>query len=93
MEKMNGFMVYWAEYSGGGLTPAMWFFTESEMNNALKYMDELRKKDHIQFVTMVAQTSNLVGPQGATVIKNGVLPNGDEYVYTKRDALSQRTKQ
>jgi hypothetical protein len=92
MDKHNGFMVYWAEHDGIEFNPNMWFFNQYEMSAALSYMEELRKQDHIQFVTMVAKSSDLVGPQGANIAQSGVLPNGDEYVYTKRDALSQRTK-
>ena len=65
--------------------------TVGDLNEALR-TSELLRKDGFKFVTMVSEHSNMVGQTGVQSVQNGKLPNGDAYVYTKKDALSQRTK-
>jgi len=93
MKKYNGFMVFHLGYNAfnNRTVSCFRFFEPSKMNDALKYMEELRKTPNVQFVTMASQTDDLVGYIGATGIDDNKLPNGEDYVYTKMDALSQRT--
>jgi hypothetical protein len=58
---------------------------------ALQHTEGFRKLG-MTYVTMVAEDPNQVGKPGVAGVKDSKLPNGDEYTYTKRDALSQRTK-
>jgi hypothetical protein len=66
-------------------------FDSDKMTDALKYMETLRKEGHY-FVVMASENPHLVGKAGVAGVVNGTLPNGEKYEYTKRDALSQRTK-
>lgn len=93
MEQVPGFMVFWLEqlHASDRAQPGARHFEMDEMSDALKFMEELRKSN-AQFVTMASQTANLVGKAGVAGVKDGKLPNGEVYTYTKRDALSQRTK-
>lgn len=88
-----GFMVYWmqSESITDEPAPCAKHFSTTDMSKALAFMEELRKTECIQFVTMASQTIGLVGKSGATGVADGKLPTGEEYTYTKRDALSQRT--
>lgn len=93
MEQIPGFMVFWIDKvpASDRFQPNARHFEMNEMSIALSFMEDLRKAG-AQFVTMASQTANLVGKQGAVGVKDGKLPNGEVYTYTKRDALSQRTK-
>ena len=56
-----------------------------DMGEALSYMQELRNSGR-RHVTMSAENTNQVGKMGADSVENGVLPDGQEYVYkTGRD--------
>jgi hypothetical protein len=77
---IDGYMVYWfrnnfAEHR---------LFTADEMSLALQYMAELRFDPLNQFVTFASQNSNSVGSAGVDSIKNGILPDGHQYDWTKR---------
>lgn len=93
MKKYNGFMVFHLGFNteSNRSVSCFKFFEPTQMNTALKYMDTLRNTANVQFVTMASQTDDLIGCLGATGIDKGKLPNGEDYVYTKMDALSQRT--
>jgi hypothetical protein len=97
MEQVPGFMVFWMQCNpyiadDTPMKPRARHFEMNEMSAALAYMESLRNEGDCQFVTMASQTANLVGKQGVTGVKDGKLPSGETYTYTKRDALSQRTK-
>jgi hypothetical protein len=94
MEQIPGFMVYWMHQPHGAdcMQPSARHFEMNEMSLALKFMDALRNEGLAQFVTMVSQNANSVGKAGATGVKDGRLPTGEDYTYGKGDALSQRTK-
>lgn len=64
---------------------------EKTLTGALSITERFRKEG-MTFVTMVSENTDLVGKQGVVGVENGKLPNGEKYEYTKRDALSQRTK-
>ena len=63
----------------------------SDLKDALYITESFRSKG-MTFVTMVSENPNLVGKAGVAGVVDGTLPNGEKYEYTKRDALSQRTK-
>jgi hypothetical protein len=52
---------------------------------------EYYRKVRCKFVTIVSESTDQVGGSGVDSVKNGKLPNGDNYTYTKYDALSQRS--
>ena len=63
----------------------------TNLTEALSITENLRNKG-MSFVTMVSESSDMVGKAGVTGVKDGKLPNGEDYTYRKGDALSQRTK-
>ena len=63
----------------------------TSLTEALAAAEHYRKVK-CRFVTMVSENTDMVGQTGVLSVENGKLPNGDAYVYTKKDALSQRTK-
>lgn len=58
-------------------------FEMNEMQQALAFMADLRKKDTTQFVTMVSQNSNSVGRPGVDSVVDGKTPDGQEYDWSK----------
>ena len=94
MEQISGFMVFWMHRLHGAdrMQPSARHFEMNEMSAALAFMEGLRKEGDAQFITMASQTANLVGKPGVAAVKDGKLPDGNDYTYTKRDALSQRRK-
>lgn len=61
------------------------------LTTALRVAD-LHRKGGMKFVTMVSESTDMVGQVGSAGVENGKLPNGEDYTYRKGDALSQRTK-
>lgn len=55
-------------------------------------LSEAFRKNGMRFVTMASENSDFVGSTGAVVVENGKLPSGEVYEYTKKDALSQRSR-
>lgn len=84
------YVVYWT--SNGSTSNSIKL---DDLGQALKYTEALRKeaaKNNYSFITMVSENVNLVGQQGVLGVEDGILPDGNKYEYTKRDALSQRLK-
>lgn len=56
------------------------------MGEAMRLMEMLRKDPDVRAVTMAAEHSDQVGRMGVDAVKDGVLPDGQEYVWkTGRD--------
>lgn len=56
------------------------------MTEAMQTMEELRKEPDRSAIVLSAEHAEQVGKMGFDVITNGVLPDGQEYVYkTGRD--------
>lgn len=64
---------------------------EATLTGALSITERFRKEG-FTFVTMVSENPNMVGKPGVAGVKDGKLPDGSKYEYTKKDALSQRSK-
>ncbi len=74
------YTIYWLleGYSG--------FEQTEDMGYALRRMEELRKAPGYSAVTFCSENAALVGKPGVDTVKNGVLPDGLDYVYkTGRD--------
>lgn len=57
-----------------------------DLGEALRLMEELRKIPGYRAVTFCSENADQVGKPGVDTIKNGILPDGQEYVYkTGRD--------
>ncbi len=91
---INGYAVYWlyTDTTTGKLSAGHSLYGSNEMIEAMRFMELVRKDKGAQFVTMASQTMNQVGKAGSDGVESGKLPNGEDYTYTKGDALSQRTK-
>ena len=76
--KLSGFMVYWMDVSGAGFIPFHDHFEMSEMNDALRLMENLRKNPDVAYVGMVSQNPEHVGKAGAST----VLPT--DYEWSKQ---------
>jgi hypothetical protein len=66
----------------------------NDLNHALAFIETLRKKaaeEQFSAITICAEDQTQVGLTGVDSVANGKLPSGEEYSYTKDDALSQRT--
>lgn len=58
----------------------------SDMGEAMRLMEMLRKDPDVRAVVMAAENSNQVGNMGVDTVKDGILPDGQDYVYkTGRD--------
>jgi hypothetical protein len=82
-----GFMVYWMEDSGSHLGVSRQqfeFFKPEEMTEALNFMNELRKREDVEFVTFVGQNADSVGKAGVDTIANGMTPDGHKYEWSKQ---------
>lgn len=78
-------------YFSDAITEKAHSWNEYNLTDALREVERLRKDGH-KFVTMVSESSDMVGQAGAAGVKDGKLPSGEDYTYRKGDALSQRTK-
>ena len=81
------FKVYYTDPKDG----KAYAWDEATLNGALSITERFRKEG-MTFVTMVSENPNHVGKSGVAGVVDGKLPDGSKYEYTKRDALSQRTK-
>jgi hypothetical protein len=82
-----GFMVYWMEDSGshlGSAYPKFEFFKPSEMTDALNFMNDLRKREDVEFVTFVCQNADSVGKPGVDTVADGKTPDGHKYEWSKQ---------
>ncbi len=82
-----GYMVYWMEDSGShlGISHAQFeFFKPSEMTEALNFMNDLRKREDVEFVTFVGPDPNRVGKPGVDSIADGKTPDGHKYEWSKQ---------
>lgn len=79
------FMVYWTQNDTGAAQNKQ--FESSQMTEALKYTEELRKKQRedgsVSFVTFASENPNSVG-------KPGVADVGADYNWTKRRSTALR---
>lgn len=80
------FKIYYTTETGN-----VGFQDHTNLTEALAAAEHYRKV-RCRFVTMVSESSDIVGKAGVAGVSDGKLPNGEDYTYTKRDALSQRTK-
>lgn len=82
-----GYMVYWMEDTESHLGishPQFEFFKSNEMTEALNFMNGLRKRDDVEFVTFVSQNADSVGKPGVDTIANGMTPDGHKYEWSKQ---------
>lgn len=63
-------------------TPQTVEYTDTEMTTALNKCQQLRAKGFTH-VTMVTQLEGQVGGMGVSEVKDGKLPNGDDYQWSK----------
>lgn len=63
----------------------------ADLSAALLVVNNLRAAGE-RFVTMVAEDPNMVGGQGAAIVKDGKLPNGEVYSWTKNDRVGAAFK-
>jgi len=81
------FKVYWTveadEVHGRDFT---------NMKDALACTQTMRDYGYT-FVAMVSEDPNQVGKRGVDAVVDGKLPNGENYVWKKDDALSRRVKE
>lgn len=84
------YMVYWSQNVTGTVEAKSESFESNEMGDALKFMEDLRKRQHsgegIAFVTMASENPNCVGKMGATDVEAG-------YNWTKRRSTALRKDQ
>lgn len=74
------YTVYWTQGSQVHSHPT-W-----NMAEAMKLMEVLRKDIDASAIVMAAEHADQVGKMGVDTIKDGILPDGQEYVYkTGRD--------
>lgn len=78
IDLLSGFMVYWVDITGEGFFPFHSHFTMDEMNEALAFMEDLRKNPDCAYVGMVSQNPEHVGKPGASTI----LP--EDYAWSKQ---------
>jgi hypothetical protein len=86
-EKAAGYMVFWMEDTGshmGVWEPKCQFFSPLQMSDALNRMNDLRKREDVEFVGFVSQDANSVGLPGVTSIESGKTPDGYDYDWKKR---------
>ncbi len=77
----SGFMVYWTEAHLGARSR---LFTMTQMGEALDFMNDLRTKQGVEFVTFASQNEHRVGQDGVSSIKDGKAPDGHAYDWTKQ---------
>jgi hypothetical protein len=78
------YTVYWLESEDGVLTSC--FIQSAELGPALGLAETMRNKDGVRAVTMVSENVDQIGRTGVDAVVDGVLPDGQEYVYkTGRD--------
>ena len=74
------YIVYWTMSNG---QPAS--AEHTEVQSALRHA-ELHRRQGMRFVTICAENADQVGTMGVDAVADGVLPDGQEYVYkTGRD--------
>ena len=75
------YMVYWTMVEAGGSTAHQQLFETSEMLEAMRFMEELRKRQRggepVRFVTMCSEHPDVVGHPGVDV-------TGADYNWKKR---------
>lgn len=64
---------------------------EEELIKALKLTEFLRKQG-MRFVSMVSENKDVIGKPGADSVANGLLPDGNEYMWKKRRDRIRRVK-
>jgi hypothetical protein len=62
-----------------------------ELSEALRFTEGFRKLG-MTFVTMVSENPNNVGKTGVAAVKDGVLPDGSKYDWTKKDRVGAAFK-
>ena len=74
------YMVYWTDRFD--IHHGMW---ADSLSQALIYVEQHRK-NNCRFVTMCAENPDQIGSMGVDSVVDGLLPDGQEYVYkTGRD--------
>lgn len=58
---------------------------------ALDICNRLREAG-LRFVTMVSEDTNMVGKAGAAMVRDGKLPDGENYHWTKNDRVGAAFK-
>jgi hypothetical protein len=62
-----------------------------QLSEALRFTEGFRKLG-MTFVTMVSENPNNVGKTGVSAVKDGVLPDGSKYDWTKKDRVGAAFK-
>lgn len=63
----------------------------ADLSAALNVSNNMRNAG-LRYVTMVAEDPNMVGKAGAAIVKDGKLPDGQEYHWTKFDRVGAAFK-
>jgi hypothetical protein len=78
---MAMYMVYWTTVEAGGTAPQQEGFDTSEMLEAMRFMEELRRRQRdgepLRFITMCSEHPDVVGHPGVDV-------TGPDYNWKKR---------
>ena len=61
------------------------------LSDSLKECEALRQAGRV-FVTMVSENPNHVGKTGVSAVKDGILPDGSKYDWTKKDRVGAAFK-
>ena len=81
------FKVYWTNPD----TNEAYSSDFEDLSLALKECETMRQHGRT-FVTMVSENPNHVGKSGVAGVKNGVLPDGSKYDWTKNDRVGAAFK-
>ena len=74
------FTVYWLETDKEGKKTA-YFEQSPHMNASMKLLEALRKHTSASAVTFCSECTDQIGKMGVDAVVDGVLPDGQEYVY------------
>ena len=81
----TNYTIYWLVTDNDG-TKASGYFETIDLKACLKTMESLRKLPDVSAITMCAEHADQVGKMGVDAVVDGILPDGQEYIYkTGRD--------
>jgi hypothetical protein len=66
-------------------------YDTEQLSEALRFAEGFRNLG-MTFVTMVSENPNNVGKTGVAAVKDGVLPDGSKYDWTKKDRVGAAFK-
>lgn len=88
------YKVYWTVSEDGQEYPVSESFDTKDMSGALQFCEKLRKARRdgapVSFITFHSEHPDAVGEAGVDSIKNGKLPDGQDYEWVKRRSTALR---